>query len=357
MEFPSLRTISLFGAIAGATLTAGCYAAEFDPNTDQVFQCFIDDDCTADATCESRVCVLDEGPEIEITGPEFLSALDEGVTTFSLTLRGSGLTLVEPGGEAVEGEGYIEVMIDGARILSAIEDNEISDGSAPLATGITVDDVLLPDLDRTVHRVTAQAFKADGTPYPNRSATARHLFFRNVADAAFTDKNGLAPQIAVLEPWPGQEIPATEAVTIAVAAINWDWAPPTTSAEKTAPDAEKTGHTHIYFNRDRGSVPDADVYPDCLPSCNLEYATTFNPDSAGTDNSQVLRGQVPLSEEFATQAELDVQVALQWNDHVPYPAPSNSTDDWEDFPLLDSTTTNVRNLFVSDQVQAELYRE
>lgn len=358
MAFNRVRQLASLGALGAAGLLAGCYSAEFDPSSNEVFACFLDDDCDDGATCEDRVCVLNEGPELEVTGPEFLSALDEGVTTFSLTIRGSGLELVAPGGDAVEGEGYVEVFIDGARVLSAIEGNEISSGN--ISTGLTVQDVLLPDLERTVHRIVVQAFKADGTLYLNRSATARHLFFRNEADPLFEDKDGLRPQIAIIEPWPGQQLPAMGDVKVSVAAVNWDWLPPTTSVDDRSPaTSSKEGHTHIYFNRDRDSVPPEDVYPDCLPACNLEYVTTYNPDTAGTENGKVLSGDISLSEEFASKNTLDIRVGLQWNDHVPWPAPNNLDDatwGFED-PNDPAMTINARELFVVDQISVDLYQE
>ncbi len=355
---PSARYLTLLGALGAAALVAGCYSAEFDPTTDEVFACFVDEDCSDGSTCEDRICIVNEGPSIEVTGPEFLSALDEGVTTFDLTVRGSGLQLVPPGGDAVEGEGYLEVLIDDARVLSAIEGNEISSGN--LSTGLTEQGIMLPDIGRSVHRLSVEAFYADGTPYLNRSATARHVFFNNVSDPLFQDKNGLRPQIAVLEPWPGQELPATEQITVSVAAINWDWLPPTTSVDDRSPEtSKKEGHTHIYFNRDEESVDAEDVYPDCLPACNLEYVTTYNPDTAGTENSKILSGQISLSEEFAVKSTLDIRVGLQWNDHVPWPAPNNSDDEtwnYED-PASPGDDINARELFVVDQIQAGLFQE
>lgn len=345
-------------ALAGLVLSGltACYSAEFDPNADEVFVCSLDEECNAGSTCEAGLCVVNEGPELEITGPEPLVALAEGASTFDLTIRGSSLTLVEPGGEPVEGEGYIEVNIDGLNVLDAVEQTQISDGN--LATGIVVTGIELPDLTTTIHRVSAQAFRADGTPYLNQNATARQVFFRNKPDPLFTDEGGLLPQIAVLEPWPGEEIPATEEVTVSVGAINWTWDTPAAGGvvkDPADPDTVKEGHTHIYFNLDEASVAQDELpYPECLPTCNLNYATTFNPDSAGTDNSKILSGPVPLAEEFATKPSLNIRVGLQWNDHVPWPAPSNNEDEWD---ITDGTTTrNARELLVNDEIDADLIR-
>jgi hypothetical protein len=298
---------SLLAALTlGVGALTGCYAAEFDAFASGVYACEVDADCQAEFSCLGGVCVDDEGPKLDILGPETLTKFLDGVTEIPLTVSLDDIELAEPGGSHEPGKGYLEVWLDGLPVFTREGGNPLSAASG---SSVTVPAVELPDgiVYLGEHRLRVEAFQLDGTPYTNPSAEARRMFF--IANAT-------TPQIAVLSPWPGDEHRADRPLLVEIAAVNWTWSDPVPGGME-----EGTGHTHVYFNKD---------FPACLPGCNFDYTEggaftrSANPDPT---NENVLRANLEIAEADATPGDFTVSAGLNWDSHVPWPAATSDTVD------------------------------
>lgn len=290
----------------GVGVLGGCYAAEFDAFASGVYACEADTDCQSEFSCLGGFCVDDEGPKLEILGPETLTKFTDGVTEIPLTVSLDDIELAEPGGSHQPGKGYLEVWIDGIPVYSRDGGNPLSAASG---SSVTVPAVDLPDgiVYLGEHRLRVEAFQLDGTPYTNPSAEARRMFF--IA-------NTTTPQIAVLSPWPGDEQRADRTMLVEIAAVNWTWSDPVPGGMD-----ENQGHTHVYFNKD---------FPACLPGCNFDYAEggaltrTANVDP---NLENVLRAELEIAEADATPGDFTISSGLVWDSHVPWPAATADTVD------------------------------
>jgi hypothetical protein len=304
---PCLAPPSFLAALLAASgALSGCYGAQFDAFASGVYACEIDDDCQAEFSCLRGVCVDDDGPKLEILGPETLTKFSEGVTEIPLTVSLADVELAEPGGSHQPGKAYLEVWIDGLPVNTREGGNPLSDA---VGSSVTVPAVELPDgiVYLGEHRLRVEAFQLDGQPYSNPSAEARRMFF--IANAT-------TPQIAVLSPWPGDEQRADQTMLVEIAAVNWTWTDPVPGGMD-----DSQGHTHVYFNKD---------FPDCLPGCNFDYADGGAlTRSANLDPLQpnVLRAELEIAEADATPGDFTVSAGLNWDSHIPWPAATSETVD------------------------------
>ena len=302
---PASLAVALLAAAPFGALV-GCYDAEFDELASGLYACTADADCNTGFRCIDTICIDDQGPALEITGPELLQILPAGSTAFPLVIRGSGLTLAEPTGSSTDGTGYLEVTVDGIARLTIENSQAIVAGS--LEDGIELPMVPL-ESNSGAHRVEVTAFRSDGTEYENPSSIARRLFFVNDADEN--------PKIGITAPWPGEKLRLSETLQVDVAAINVTW------TDAGSGKTEGRGHTHVYVNNDN--------YPGCLPACNLNYSGAYGPSLNGTNDSRVLSDVLELSSSSVRTGEGTVAAGLQWDDHVPYPATSNDPDEFDMF--------------------------
>ena len=295
---PLLHSFSILAAGALA-FVAGCYDGQFDPDASGVFLCASNDECPEGQECFNGVCLADEGPALTIQGPEPFQLIaaenTEALSSFTVTIRGSDLVLTDSN-QAVEGEGYISLMIDGMDVTGRIVVGD-------LATGLTTDPQDLSAIAVGPHRLRVRAFYGNGEPYLNPSASTETIFF--IDDGT--------PQVAIVEPRPGQIQATTGPMAVTIAAINWTW----NSAGSAV--AEREGHTHTY------SLPN---YPACLtaePSsdeyCNFKYLGSFS--GAGDPaNPILLHGEItPDNLELLPLGPQPFQAGLQDNEHEPFPSP------------------------------------
>ncbi len=283
---------------AGLAFSTGCYYGFVDPDASGAYVCGATEECPEGQVCFNGTCLSDEGPSLEIFGPEPFSRIASDDTmslaSFNMTLRGSGLTLTD-GNAAVEGEGHLRVYIDGDDQFGRIE-------SGNLSSGLNTEAIDITDLAVGPHRIRVRAFYSNGDPYPNPSSSADSMFF--VDDGT--------PQIAIVEPKPGhvQRIDSDMAVTIA--AINWTW------NAANSPLAENEGHTHVY------SLPN---YPACLAVeetsdeyCNNFYLASFST-GVDPDNAILMQGVVTVDNlALLSPGTHPFQAGLQSNEHDPFPS-------------------------------------
>lgn len=282
------------GAIA---LFAGCYDGEFDPDASGVFVCEADDDCPTGQICYDKVCVSDEGPALNIIGPEPFQRIQtdnaEQLAGFTVTIRGSDLMLSDSS-QAVEGEGYISLLIDGTDVSGRIV-------AGDLAGGLTSGPYDLSGFEVGPHRLRVRAFHGDGKPYTNPSAATDGTFFRDDG----------TPQIAIVEPKPGHIQDVNNPMAVTLAAINWTW----NSAGSTLADRE--GHTHTYS---------LSAYPGCLAAdvasdayCNYQYLVSISGQGIA-DNPILIQGEVsPDNLQLLPLGLQPFQAGLQDNEHEPFP--------------------------------------
>ena len=307
-----MRSSTLFLS-AALSFSAGCYYAEFDPDRSGTFVCGSTDECPEGQLCYGGVCVSDDGPALEISGPEPFTQISvdnlEQLSAFTITVRGSGLNLTD-GVSVEEGSGHIRITIDDSDQFGTIVAGNLTQGfnSTPIdISGLPVGP----------HRIRARAFYGDGTPYSNPSA---------IADAIFFVDDG-SPQIAIVEPRPGHQQRISSPMPIAIAAINWTW------NSANSPLAENEGHTHVY------SLPN---YPQCLqvdPTsseyCNNFYLQSFSGQGDAT-NPILLRGEVATDNLMPLGGGTHpFQAGLQTNEHDPFPMASANEFDQVMFQLLE----------------------
>lgn len=297
-------TLAVGLALAGLGL-GGCFSADFDADLSGVYYCQSDSDCESAERCDLFRCVNDEGPQLEIRGPEEDGdAVDFGMPSLNLTLRGSGIELVE-GSQRVEGEGFLRVSIDGEVVGDRIVGGDLEE-SPGLAEAVDIS-----GLAAGAHRIRVQAFYSDESPYENPGATAERLFFLDDGQV----------HVAILEPAPGSQHRVGETMMLRVRAINFTWKDGEGDVDCTQADVEAgscnmsldEGHSHVYT---------LDNYPECLDpvdaeaGCNFGYANSLKPDEDGEDE---VSG--PLDFDFGEPGTVTISAGLQYNEHQPFPNP------------------------------------
>ena len=277
-------------AAALATVTA-CYTAQVDSELEATYACEVDSDCVAGRICLLSVCTDGStllGPAPQVLGPEVLQVFPAGSSMmFPIVVGGEGLELGDPGGANVDGQGHIEVRVDGqsVEILTA--------GS--LDGRVQTQPISLP-AEPGLHRVEAIARQNDGSAYPNAEATAIGAFW--VDDGR--------EHLGFLRPAPNAEIVIGKGdeLEIEVVALNFVLVNPgfVPTEELSLPGQ---GHIHTFFNRN---------IPDCLPDCNFNYESTAFP-SEGESTRLVVEGGVLGA---AVEGTFPLEVVAQDSTHAPY---------------------------------------
>jgi hypothetical protein len=306
-----------------ALIASGCYGGSFNGGAGDVFACETDEECPRDQLCVLRVCVIDEGPHLEITGPEPpFGQFATDTTSFDLTVvdtASSGFVLGPP----EMGDGYLRIFVDGEE-LERLEDGDLSQG-------VDVDDIPISSTNGGVHRVRVMAVDTLGEPIGRPAATADRMFF--------VDDPNDEPQIAVLDPfpqWPDAPLVPQDyhdvgvGFSLVIAGIGFDWDDP------DGTEITEEGHTHVYV---------IDDYPDCLPGCNDDYVGSLKPGASTKGSGPLVDGEATTMLP-TTPGRLKVTAGLQWNTHTPYPAPTIDDADWDQ---------NVRDGLVNDGVQIEFF--
>ena len=276
-----------------STLTAmslvlgGCYAAELDETSNALFACEVageadeaDADCPGELRCNGRVCV-ERLPTVVVSSPEPLEEIGVGVTAAPITLRISGLTFSSDEDDA-DG-GFIRVTLDDETI-----DIRTGDISGPLA----IEDLIVPD-EPGAHRISAQAFRVDGTPFDNADASAAQVFWRDDGQ----------PHVAITSPWPGSEVELQPngLIDVEVAMLNFTYGQTDTDL------ATDIGHIHVYYD---------DTFPECAedPICDAGYIGVI---SAAPEEAAM--GLTILSEGLlfpdSPVADATLTAVLRQNDH------------------------------------------
>ncbi len=271
-------------------LPAACFTADLDPTLGGVFTCEVADDCPSDMACVNQRCESEDPPTLAIGFPEDEQSLDiteaEVGAMRELSLTVSGTLKLVPPGDAVFGEGRVEVIVDD-RVAGTIESGSLS-GVVQFPT--TVENTL------GAHRIAVRAIRSDGVPYDNEGAVATRLFFID---------DGVTPLLGIKQPWPGAEFPLEKAsAEVEVAVRHFSLAP-------AVPDGgtqSVTGHVHIYYNEDIQA---------CLanPGCDNAYLATI------VENGQI--PEVPLPDSPAGMFQLNV--VLRNIDHSLYLFPEDGT--------------------------------
>jgi hypothetical protein len=293
-----------FLALMFAGLAGGCYSNAFDEALPNVYYCIDHGDCLSSQACSQFTCVDDSGPELTLGLPEPLTifTIDELIVDFDAT----NLVLSDANHFA-EGEGKVRISIDGVVVVETFSDaGEVLDISG-LAPG--------------AHRIELQAIHGDGTPYSNPSAYTYTSFF-------VQSDNAMRPLVAIMYPPPGQLHPIDEPLQLRVAVRNFNLVDAGTDC-KVPTDCDPfdplavdcipacneppSGHVHVYI------IPD---YPDCLQDtpigCNGDYVLSMRTNEV---EGNEVTGELPVDTFDATGATT-LSVALQYNDHDPFPAKS-----------------------------------
>ncbi len=239
-----VRITSLALAVVATT---GCYSADLNNFDDGVLVCNDDDDgagCPAGTSCDGRVC-LEEVPEVEITFPEGANPGGQVLAApedLRIRVRARGLTLSADRDDP--SAGFVRVTLDGVS-------TDITAG--PITESVEIDFAATP-LERPTepgpHRLSARAFRADGTPYGNPEAFVNRLYW--IDDGQ--------PHVAITRPWPGDTFDlGTPLIDIEVAALNFVF----DVSDIPVDDLAATrGHVHVYYEEE---MPECTLDPDCDP--------------------------------------------------------------------------------------------
>lgn len=289
-------------ALAGL---AGCYTVAFDEERPDVYYCVDKVDCLAEQACKQFRCVSDIGPRLELKNPEPEALVTSSPMTVGFTPTDFVIT---ESNHKVEGEGKVRITIDSGVIEQTVDTN-----------GALID---ISALGAGPHRVEIQAVYGDGTPYPNPSAYDYNAFF-------IPDVNPDRPQVAIAYPPPGHLHLKDEPLRVKVAVRNFklvdggsDCKPPTdcdpfdpNSTECIRECEEATGHAHVYLRDD---------FPECLNDtpigCSADYVLSMR--TSNTNNSGKEATDEVEAKYFDKTGPMQLTVALQYNDHDPYPAKS-----------------------------------
>ena len=321
-----MRTLIAFIALSA---TVGCYSAEFDAAAGSVFTCEASEDCDTNSSCLRGICTNDEGPSVNIVGPEENSVFAAGdAVVFPLTLSGTDLKLNEPNGQSVAGQGYLLVEVDGVTLPSRIISGQLS--------GTVSEQLNLGILDGGYHRLRVSAVGLDNEPYANPSA---------VADVGLWVNDGL-PHVGIRSPWPGDTYATGEPLDVSVVCLNCTFIDPDLAAADRVDEPTPEGHTHIFFDRREGVGGTLD-YPACLPDCNFSYANNGSIKPKNKTNQRSVEGVVEQVPEKA--GALRVTASLNYTGHFPYPSDSLDPAVWSSMPeLLDQLVFEAISINLED---------
>ncbi len=285
MRMPSSLLLAVVPLVLG-----GCYVAELDPTSDALFACEISGepdeanaDCPGELRCNGRVCV-ERLPTVIVSSPEALEVIAVGVEAAPITLRISGLTLSADEDDA-----------DGGFIRVTLDEQTIDIRTGDISSTLAVEGLRVPN-EPGAHRISAQAFRVDGTPFENEGASAAQVFWRDDGQ----------PHVAVTSPWPGSEIELQPngLVDVEVAMLNFRYGQTDTAL------ATDIGHIHVYYD---------DTFPECAedPICDAGYIGVI---SAAPE--EAAQGPTLLSEGLlfpdSPVADATLTAVLRENDHSPF---------------------------------------
>ena len=302
MHWSSLLTVMSLGL-------GGCYAADLDETANALFACEVsgdadeaDVDCPGELQCNGRVCV-ERLPNITVSNPEPLQKVPMGEERF-ITLQISGFTFSSDEDDA-DG-GFIRVTLDEQTI--DLRSGDISTGRLP------IEELLVSDVPGA-HRVSAQAFRPDGTPFENADASSAQVFWRD----------DLQPHVAITEPWPGSEfeLQPNGLIDVEVAMVNFRFGQTDTEL------ATDVGHIHVYYD---------DVFPECSedPICDAGYIGVISaaPEEAAARPTLLSEG---LLFPDSPVADATLTAVLRQNDHSVFIGPDGELD-------LVSDTVTIRRV-------------
>jgi len=276
-----------------ALLGAGCYTADLADAEDGVLVCRIDDEdarCPDGLRCDGRVC-LEEVPVVEITFPEGSNPGGQVLAQpedLVIRVRATGLSV---NGEPEDpNAGFVRVTLDGA--FADVREGAITDS-------VQID-FETTDLERPTepgpHRLSARAFRADGTPFENPEAFVTRLYWIDDGE----------PHVAITKPWPGETFElGTPLIDIEIAALNFRF----DVSDIPVPDVtEPLGHAHVYYDEE---MPACVLDPDCDPGYIAVVARTPEQGIASPGETVSTAAALPASSE--TVATLSA--VLRRNDH------------------------------------------
>ena len=280
--------------LALATLCGpGCYTADLDDVGDGALVCRIDDPsarCPDGLSCDGRVC-LEEVPVVEITFPEGSNPGGQVLSQpqdLVIAVRARGLNV--NGDQDDPNAGFVRVTLDGAFA-------DVTEGAITDSVQI---DFETTDLERPTepgpHRLSARAFRADGTPFGNPEAFVTRLYW--IDDGQ--------PHVAITKPWHGETFElGTPLIDIEVAALNFRF----DVSDIPVPDiSAPLGHAHVYYDEE---MPSCVLDPDCDPGYIAVVARTPGEGIANPGETVSTAAALPASSE--TVATLSA--VLRRNNH------------------------------------------
>ncbi len=290
-----------FVALA-ALCSSSCYVADLDGIEGGVLVCRIGDPdagCPSDLTCDGQVCI-EEVPKVDITFPEGSNPAGqvlESPEDLVIRVRATGLTLSSDVDDP--NAGFVRVALDG-------EFTDVTMG--PITESVQID-FEGTDLERPTeagpHRLSARAFRADGTPFENAEAFVTRLYWINDGQ----------PHVAITKPWPGDTFDlGTPLVDIEVATLNFSFDVADTPVEDPA---ARIGHAHVYYDEE---MPECTADPDCDPGYIAVVART-----PGEGRGQTVSTAASLPASGQTTATL--AAVLRRNDHGLFDAELTGEDD------------------------------
>lgn len=262
--------------------------------------------CPDPEVCVVGQCYGGDLPMLEIVTPQDEQLVDwtnDGDTTdISITVQGSGLTLVPPAmdPDSERGSGQIAIWIDGVEV-AVLEEGD-------LAEGVTVT-VPVPT-DAGGHRARAEARISDGSPYGTMGSVARRFFW-------FDDGR---ERVGFKSPFENETY-SNEPVEVAVelAALHFQFAP---ASEDPEPGA--IGIAHILLNK---------TFPGCGAdeACADDFVGVLSPTNEVTSN---MAGPIVLPSTTAPSTEM--AALLVKTNHDPYcgEGPDACTAVWDSVVLL-----------------------
>lgn len=276
--------------------TGGCLVDAVEDAPGGVFACDVDEQCPADQSCLVGRCESVPPPRLEVRFPEafdVVATVTPGAASvmmpMTVSIGGSDLALVEPrtSDDALAGEGYVELWVDGVAV------KEVSSGD--LAAGVSEEVVV--GTTPGPHRIAAVARRADGARYDNEGALATRVVW--VDDGS--------PHVAVVRPWPDQRIALeTTELEVEVAALNFALVPAAASFDGPH------GHAHIHYD---------DPFPACPadPSCDCCYIAIATPSSSDIPPEGFVRSfSQTMIVPAAAAGEGVVTAVLRQSHHTPY---------------------------------------
>lgn len=244
--------------------------------------------CPDPDVCVVGLCYGGPLPMLEILTPEDEELVewnnDADTTDVSVTIQGSGLTLVpkDMDPDSTRGSGQIAIWIDGADAVL------IDEGD--LAAGITVA-VPVPT-DAGGHRVRAEARISDGSPYGTEGSVARRFFW-------FDDGR---ERVGFKAPFENEVHPNHQIeVAVELAALHFQFAPATVDPEPGA-----VGIAHILLNKSFPACNDDDA-------CLNDFVGVLSPTNEVTSH---MSGPITLPKTNALST--DVAAILTKTNHDAY---------------------------------------